>query len=506
MSITSKDSDESKTSIDRYLSTAIEEEGASPEAIKAALEVIPELSSSPDKSKHGLEMLVAHQRSGSSPASLYSQPHSAGSYGNSAGSASSYRLSAGSSMHSYGSRTRRRGRRRHNYRASPYHSRPSSIPESIHGRWPLCSVGPKDSKPLKSRFGTAVFTDDEEDIPCYTCTFCGKDLRSRYEWKRHEAIHLPSKVWICCRVGVPSFSKERRFDECAAKPEDQRTFHRKDHLSQHIRNCHGSQMLGAPSTWPREWEYQPPLEDQSKLVCGFCGHRCDDWNNRVSHVGDHFANGSHFQRDWMQYSLSSAVARTATRIVSKVSKVFSRPKSIKYSTPPSLPKSVPFSEVLAEYDSTRQGLLRAIASEPTEGNLTPPTWLKGEVQCCYCYKTFASHQQALKQHSDCPSWSCLFFLGADFAFVPSGRASRTACAYCGEIFPDGKANGQDRRDHVYNNHIRKCEGNVYTDLEAFVGHLALEHNYCAQKLATEKALTPFLMKRPSVFESREEGL
>jgi hypothetical protein len=120
----------------------------------------------------------------------------------------------------------------------------------------------------------------------FRCTFCGKRFSSRYEWNRHEeSVHVPQTCWICARP------------ECADKPDNERSFFRKDHLIQHLRRTHKlleSDINSLPSL--DEWKSSTaPLDpfDQA-LHCGFCGHRSTSWSERVDHIANHVKNGA----DW----------------------------------------------------------------------------------------------------------------------------------------------------------------------------------------------------------------
>jgi len=124
----------------------------------------------------------------------------------------------------------------------------------------------------------------------FRCTFCGERFSRRYEWNRHEeSVHVPRTCWICTRP------------ECVDKPDNERSFFRKDHLIQHLRRSHKlleSDINSLPSL--DEWKSStPPLDpfDQA-LHCGFCGHRSKSWGERVDHIADHVKNGA----DWNSWS------------------------------------------------------------------------------------------------------------------------------------------------------------------------------------------------------------
>ncbi|KAF2012801.1 hypothetical protein BU24DRAFT_316289, partial [Aaosphaeria arxii CBS 175.79] len=71
----------------------------------------------------------------------------------------------------------------------------------------------------------------------------------------------------------------------------QREFNRKDHLKQHLRLVHDSQLLD----WSEKLWKSAPLEIQSR--CGFCDSTLDTWPARVDHLAEHFKMGSDIA-DW----------------------------------------------------------------------------------------------------------------------------------------------------------------------------------------------------------------
>jgi hypothetical protein len=91
------------------------------------------------------------------------------------------------------------------------------------------------------------------------------------------------------------------------KPEEDRTFTRKDQFFQHVRIAHVAPSQGKDianlylqrlANW---WSKQPPplgLKDPA-LQCGFCGARNTAWRSRCEHVASHFESaGIHDGHVW----------------------------------------------------------------------------------------------------------------------------------------------------------------------------------------------------------------
>jgi hypothetical protein len=151
----------------------------------------------------------------------------------------------------------------------------------------------------------------------YQCTFCTEVFKTKYDWQRHEkSLHLPLERWICALQG-PRTTKESVGKQCCVfcgevQPDDnhveahhysacqerslqERTFHRKDHLVQHLRLVHGVEFA--------EWSmarWMLPIPDV-RSRCGFCGTTMSTWLERTDHLADHFKSGvtmASWQGDW----------------------------------------------------------------------------------------------------------------------------------------------------------------------------------------------------------------
>ncbi|KAK7224421.1 hypothetical protein V2G26_012424 [Clonostachys chloroleuca] len=147
----------------------------------------------------------------------------------------------------------------------------------------------------------------------YQCTFCTETFKTKYDWQRHEkSLHLSLENWVCSPEGPTANRQDdgklvcvfcgsenpdlahlngHNQSACLERPLEERTFHRKDHLQQHLKLVHHSTFM----KWPM---------DQWKVVgreigsrCGFCGILLSTWAERVDHLGDHFKRGK-TMADW----------------------------------------------------------------------------------------------------------------------------------------------------------------------------------------------------------------
>jgi Helix-loop-helix DNA-binding domain/Zinc finger, C2H2 type len=152
-------------------------------------------------------------------------------------------------------------------------------------------------------------------IPDFRCTFCEKPFKNSYEWKRHqEAIHVPSKLWICDPMdpdfalalygnamdSLPKDGIGSAYRQCAANPECDRTFYRRDHLAQHFRQTHHVSSKDRINGYIARCQKDAPplpLEDPA-LHCGFCGERFETWSSRVVHITEHFKSGEQWINWW----------------------------------------------------------------------------------------------------------------------------------------------------------------------------------------------------------------
>ncbi len=148
----------------------------------------------------------------------------------------------------------------------------------------------------------------------FQCTFCIDTFKTKYDWQRHEkSLHLSLEKWICTPHGgirvvdgrsacvycnTPDPTREHlethNHGQCQARPINERTFYRKDHLRQHLRLMHAVELDIGVEHWKSSI-------DELKSRCGFCSAECETWQNRVDHLAGHFRAGaqmSSWKGDW----------------------------------------------------------------------------------------------------------------------------------------------------------------------------------------------------------------
>ncbi|KAF1943863.1 hypothetical protein EJ02DRAFT_117900 [Clathrospora elynae] len=151
----------------------------------------------------------------------------------------------------------------------------------------------------------------------YQCTFCTEVFKTKFDWQRHEkSVHLPLEQWICALQGPRTTKKgigerfcvfcgeialddshieSHHYSECQKRSLNERTFHRKDHLVQHLRLVHQAEYM----EWSMARWMLPMPSIRSR--CGFCGITMDNWAERTDHLADHFKAGTtmaSWQGDW----------------------------------------------------------------------------------------------------------------------------------------------------------------------------------------------------------------
>lgn len=148
---------------------------------------------------------------------------------------------------------------------------------------------------------------DDAKKRIYQCTFCTDTFKSKYDWTRHEkSLHISLEKYICCPLGptiidpnngmkicayclapepTSDHFETHGHQQCNEKSKDSRTFYRKDHLRQHMRLVHDSELLPHMDAWRIEAKFV-------NSRCGLCSQRFTMWQERVDHLAAHFKVGS----------------------------------------------------------------------------------------------------------------------------------------------------------------------------------------------------------------------
>lgn len=141
----------------------------------------------------------------------------------------------------------------------------------------------------------------------FQCTFCTDSFPAKYDWQRHEkSLHLALERWTCCpdggmmtdpltgvqqcafcREANPSLDhlESHNFTACQEKTLQERTFYRKDHLSQHLKLMHNTKVQSHMDKWKS-------TTNEIHSSCGFCPSKFTTWQQRADHLAAHFRNGS----------------------------------------------------------------------------------------------------------------------------------------------------------------------------------------------------------------------
>lgn len=86
-----------------------------------------------------------------------------------------------------------------------------------------------------------------------------------------------------------------RLHDCHSRPPAERTFTRKDHLFQHLRNFH--RFTPPDGSFGAEWKNRVEYTGRS-WGCGFCGERLGSWERRARHLRGHFREGWRVETGW----------------------------------------------------------------------------------------------------------------------------------------------------------------------------------------------------------------
>jgi hypothetical protein len=335
----------STTSLERFLSTPMEEEGVSIAFVKWALQ-------SNVQEEHDLSTWRIASRA--APRSLSSV--------NSGSSISSINSFQSRDSHvSTDSRGSRRGRKqwrrlstRHVLRGDSQRSSEHSpaISPRMHS---TSKLSPQRDTPIAPllELGVAVETSDTHsnefqlkpasegtdmcsDKRHLFCTWpsCTSRFRYRFDLTRHEeALHYCPFHWVCCRMDdqpqdvlgclvcrESDHTAAQHCNSCATKDLRVRTFLREDQLAQHIKRAHIHPAI------PKKqiskdllslWKVNNPSFPVEYLRCGFCGLVSTSWAQRQDHVFDHLRKG--IQKSLWQVGRCAEAPRAAITYVYKFS-------------------------------------------------------------------------------------------------------------------------------------------------------------------------------------------
>jgi hypothetical protein len=312
----------STSSLDKFLSTPMSEEGASVVDIEAALRDSTAYERSLRYPDPPLSTVPRYFNTADSEGSVssansfqswYSQ-RSVDSRGPRRGRKQWTRLH----MRDAGSDFRRRSR-------DPSSTRPESLWREYRSSQSSPTFNPHTPAPLWGEMGNlspqpvAEDTAPDNDAPTpwgsiseksIFCTWpsCSSKFRYRSDWTRHEeALHYCPYHWVCCPeeshaqdtsqcliCAETNHTTSDHCGSCASKDLQSRTFLREDQLSQHIKRTHLSSGVSKPRV-PKElltaWKTDNPAFLNDYLRCGFCGIISDNWAQRQDHVFEHLRKG-----------------------------------------------------------------------------------------------------------------------------------------------------------------------------------------------------------------------
>ncbi|KAF2473553.1 uncharacterized protein BDR25DRAFT_340931 [Lindgomyces ingoldianus] len=400
------------------------------------------LASSPEEEPVSIEAIEANMAPGTLPSSdTVPQPCSPlsefGSFGDAYSSAGSYSsnisVESAASYASATSRSSRKGRRRwpHPPKARPLPSSPlpswdlpSRLPPLLSSNPPSCPPSPSPNTVARTQF------------PC-TVPDCSRVFTTQYEWLRHEnSVHYAVKTWVCCRTPISVDGNDQKvgdqdldmgeqfcktFSKCLQKPESERTFSRRDHLVQHLRNSHQQVPETVVTQMATQWEQQADVSSNEHLGCYACDVQFETWETRKKHFSRHFNDGLFI---WTK----EHVARTRGVAI----------------TPPSVPENTP----------------------------APFT-------CPLCSTTFTSFPYALTRHGYCKAWSCEFLESPNSIWAPA-TLQYDRCKLCSVTIPVlgdlTEPMRLEKRAHYESHKLQTCTRGPFTSFQEFCAHLQYWHN------------------------------
>lgn len=94
-------------------------------------------------------------------------------------------------------------------------------------------------------------------------------------------------ICVFCKEANPTADhlESHNFTACQEKTLQERTFYRKDHLSQHLKLMHNAKVQPHMEQWKA-------TTNEIKSACGFCPSKFTTWQQRADHLAAHFRNGA----------------------------------------------------------------------------------------------------------------------------------------------------------------------------------------------------------------------
>lgn len=183
---------------------------------------------------------------------------------------------------------------------------------SVNSSHSATSQSKRRSQATKTRKGRVRGTKMNDPERIFKCTFCCDTFKHKYDWTRHEkSLHLNLESWMCTPHGAsvvlpltgrvhcaycsaldptPQHLQQHNHAACTDGNNTPRVFHRKDHLTQHLRLVHGIETLPLIDDWKLE-----TLPVKSR--CGICDANLNSWDERSDHLAAHFREGK-TMADW----------------------------------------------------------------------------------------------------------------------------------------------------------------------------------------------------------------
>ena len=126
-----------------------------------------------------------------------------------------------------------------------------------------------------SRASRASITIHRDEQRPYTCTSrCGATFKTKDDWRKHEEINYPQKLWYCHLPG------------CVSGSLAQRVSFRKEHFTTHLAKAHGLRDIAGNDIDANCL----PIASRFSRRCLFqdCSEVLDTWKTRIDHLAKHF--------------------------------------------------------------------------------------------------------------------------------------------------------------------------------------------------------------------------